>query len=220
MELPVARQIEPGHAAALGLAFGEGRQAARHCLLHQRDQLPGHRAPRRRDGGRRAGLGRVPEVDFHERCLEEHVKIPEVPDLGFHVGDPHGGEPLAEERGGAPDFPVLVAPASGEGVRVDDVGDTHLGPVVELREHHAVGDPLRRDGARRPRPERARPRLGHERARRHLDGSDALHDTYAIRHPAVAGGRRQHSRVGERRPHEPARRVPEAADRVPGRGRP
>jgi len=89
------------------------------------------------------------EVHLDDRRLEEHVQITEVPDLGVDLHHAHGGEPLAQERGRPVHLLVLRAPAPGEDVRVDEVGDGHLRLVVELRERDAVGDALLSDHARR-----------------------------------------------------------------------
>ena len=47
-KLLIANQIQPGDTPPLGLLLRKGGIAADHRLLHQRQQMPGHRAPRRR----------------------------------------------------------------------------------------------------------------------------------------------------------------------------
>src|SRR4029453_11263462 len=109
-------------------------EPARHRFLHQDDELPRDRAPRRRDRRRLGGITRVTQVHLDYRSLEEHLKVAEVPHLGLDLRPPYGAEPLAQERGRPVHLSIPGAPAASEDVWIEHVRDAHLRLVVKFRE--------------------------------------------------------------------------------------
>ena len=174
-----ADEIEPIDAAALRLGLRERRPAALDRLLHQHQQMPGQRAPWRRDhrvllriDRRRRGV----DLDDEQLAHDFEVADPERFRRVVGAGDPHAQKVRAHERGRRRDQRIggrisalaARAPAIGEHVGVEQIGGAGARAVMEGRAHHPIGQLLPGDLALAHRLQPAASRL-----RQHRVGGNA-----------------------------------------------
>ena len=226
----IAHEIEPRHPAPVGLGLRERRDPTHDRLFHQRQHVPRHRTPGRRD--ERVLLlvrGRLIEVDLDDRPAVVELQIGDRQHGFFHADDADALEPLPHQprRGG--DLRVVgfavrlsLAPAERQRVRKEMVGRLHLGAVVERRGRDPVLNLRHRTLAGTDRSDPPSPRLRRQRVGRNANGLAGLllvarTNFRAVENPAAVVRNGQERVVADRRPGQPADRVGEARDRIPGR---
>ena len=202
-----------------------------HRLLHQRQQMPGHRAPRGCQGRDLMLVARrVPEIDLEHGGGLDHVEARRRSSLTV-LSTRSALRPASRSRRSAdaacrrgsralPSGPG-AAPPIGEHERIDEVRHRHLGAVLERRGQDLVEHLRRGEGPGAHRLERAGARLREDRIDRDLDAAGlavghAGLEIDAVGDPAGVERERDHRRIGHGRPDEPARGVGEAGDRIPG----
>ena len=225
----IAREVEPRQIATLSLALRESRDFALDGGFHQRQDVPRHRAPRRRHQPILMLVGRDGvDIDLHDwRAIgEDEIGDRELRFLHANDADTLEAVPHQAGRGGNLGIEGRcggrATPSVRKGVRVDQVGGLHFAAVLEWRCQDAVDDfgHCAPGGAGRNEPTGVE--LWHQGIGRDTDGLPhrllRRPNLRAIGSPQTVVRDGQKRIVADDRPHQPAGRVREPGNRVPGCG--